>query len=89
MNFRRSDVQKYGCSMHCPGCRSVMTGTTARAHTEECRRRLEECLAEDEEPKYRSEAAKLRVDGWFAGRVESAEKSTRSGEQLGASGCIK
>ena len=35
---RRSDVQKYGYSMNCPGCRSVMTGTTARAHTEECRR---------------------------------------------------
>ena len=49
-----------------------MTGTTARAHTEECRKRLEECLAEDEETKFRSEAGKLRVDGWLAGRVESA-----------------
>ena len=58
-------------------CRSVMKGTTARAHTEECRRRSEECLAEDEETKFRSEAAKLRVDGWLAGRVESAEQSTR------------
>ena len=41
LNIRRSDVQKYGYSMNRPGCRSVMTGTTARAHTE-CRRRLEE-----------------------------------------------
>ena len=32
---------------NCPGCRLVMTGTTARAHTEECRKRLESCLAED------------------------------------------
>ena len=40
--IRRSDVQKYGY-MICPGCRSVMTGTTARAHTEECRGRLENC----------------------------------------------
>ena len=48
------------------GCRSVMTGTTARAHTEECRRRLENCLAEDEETKFRSEGTKLRVEGWLA-----------------------
>ena len=73
--IRRSDVQKYGYSMNCPGCRSVMAGTTARAHTEECRKRLENCLAEDEETKFRSEAAKSRVDNWLASRVESAEKS--------------
>ena len=29
--IRRADVQKYGCSMNCPGCRSVMKNTTARA----------------------------------------------------------
>ena len=55
-------------------CRSVMTNTTARAHTEEGRKRLESCLAEVEETKYRSEAAKLRVDNWLASRVESTEK---------------
>ena len=57
-----------------------MTGTTARAHTEERHRRLEECLAEEEETKFRSEAAKLRVDGWLAGRGESAQKPTRGGD---------
>ena len=62
--IRRSDVQKYGC-MICPGC---------RAHTEECRRRLENCLAEDEETKFRLEVAQLRVEGWLASRVESTEK---------------
>ena len=58
----------------------MMTGMTARADTEECRRRLEECLAEDDETKFNSEAAKLRVDGWLASRVESAEISTKGGE---------
>ena len=77
--IRWSDVQKYGYSMNCPGCRSVMTGATAHAHTEECRRRLESCLAEDEETKFRSEAAKLRVDNWLASRNESTEKSRSDG----------
>ena len=39
-------------------------------------RRLENCLAEDEETKFRSEAARLRVEGWLASRVESADKSS-------------
>ena len=39
-----------------------------------------DCLAEDEEKKVRSKATTLRVDGMLAGRVESAEKSTRRGE---------
>ena len=50
------------------------------AGREECRRRWEECLAEDEETKFRSEAAKLHFDGWMASRIESAEKSTRGGD---------
>ena len=64
--IRRADVQTNGHSMNCLGCRSVMTNTTARAHTEECRTMLENCLAEDEETKFRSETAKLRVEGWLA-----------------------
>ena len=56
-----------------------MTNTTARAHTEECRKRLESCLAEDEETKLRSETAKLRVNNWLASRVESTE-TPRSGD---------
>ena len=79
--IKKADVQKYGYSMNCLGCRSVMTNTTARAHTEECRKRLERCLAEDEETKFRSEAAKLRVDNWLASRVESTEKP-RSGDAV-------
>ena len=74
--IKKADVQKYGYSMNCPGCRSVMTNTTARTHTEECRKRLESCLAEDEETKLRSEAG---VDNWLASRVESTEKS-RTGD---------
>ena len=46
--IKKADVQKFGYSMNCLVRRSVMTNTTARAHTEECRKRLESCLAEDE-----------------------------------------
>ena len=38
-------------------------------------------MAEDEETKFRSEAAKLRAEGWLASRVESTNKS-RSGDSV-------
>ena len=79
--IKKADVQKFGYSMNCPCCRSVMTNTTARAHTGESRKRLESCLAEDEETKFRSERAKLRVDIWLASRVESTGKP-RSGDAV-------
>ena len=65
--IRISDVQKYGNNMNCLGCGSVMTGTTARAHTEERRGMLEECLAGDEETKFRQRSFVLKAGG----RVES------------------
>ena len=76
-------IKKADCAeiRNCTGCRSVMTNTTAGARTEECRKRLESCLAEDEETKLRSEAAKLRVDNWLASRVGSTEKP-RSGDAV-------
>ena len=73
-------MQKYGYSMNCPGCRSVMT--------EECRRRLEECLAEDEETKFREESVILCVDGWLAGRVESAESHAPSGAAISSATAV-
>ena len=50
------------------------------AHIEECRTRLKDCSAGDEETKFTSQEAKFRVDCLLTGRVESAEKSTRGGE---------
>ena len=48
---------------------------------EECRKRLESCLAQKGETKLRLEAAKLRVDNWLASRVELTEKP-RSGDVM-------
>ena len=85
--IKKADVQNYGYSMNCPGCRSVMTNTTARANTEECRKILESCLAEDKE-----------TESGLVSGVESSEKprtrdaATRaewSGEQLGRGGSGK
>ncbi len=43
----KSDVEEHGPTPRCPGCRAAMTGSKCRAkHTDECRRRFEEILAQ-------------------------------------------
>ena len=39
---RKDDLEKFGYTAGCPGCRAVNRGTTAANHSEECRRRIAE-----------------------------------------------
>ena len=34
------DIQKFGASAGCPGCKALLKGTTRQKHHDECRRRL-------------------------------------------------
>ena len=42
--IRKDDLEKFGYTAGCPGCRAVNRGTTAANHTEECRSRIAEEL---------------------------------------------
>ena len=37
----KGDFEEYGFTMRCPGCISILKGTTRQAHSEHCRRRME------------------------------------------------
>ncbi len=41
---RKEDLEMFGYTTGCPGCREVNRGTTATNHSEECRKRLAEEL---------------------------------------------
>ena len=45
----RRMIEKYGYSDNCVGCRASRTGKTNRLHSEDCRRRMEGRVKEDEE----------------------------------------
>ena len=40
----RENVEEFGFTARCPGCVSLHQGTARQAHTENCRRRIEEEL---------------------------------------------
>ena len=40
----RENLQEFGFTARCPGCMSLLRGTARQAHTENCRRRIEEEL---------------------------------------------
>ena len=40
----RENLEKFGFTVRCPGCMSLLWGTARQAHTENCRRRIEEEL---------------------------------------------
>ena len=40
----RENSKEFGFTARCPGCMSLLRGTARQAHTENCRRRLEEEL---------------------------------------------
>ena len=47
----KEHLTKYGYSQDCPGCKSLLRGTTRQAHNTACRRRFEREAADD--PKVR------------------------------------
>ncbi len=42
--IRKEDLEKFGYTAGCPGCRAATRGTTAVSQSEECRKRLAEEL---------------------------------------------
>ena len=58
--IRRKDVEKYGYTEGCEGCKRMRAGMSAKPHTQECRTRMEEAMKEDEEGRKVLEAAQRR-----------------------------
>ena len=54
------EFAKYGFANECPGCESAQAGTKNRAHSENCRKRLEERMGADSDHKRRLADAKKR-----------------------------
>ena len=54
------DIDKYGASKGCAGCQHKCAGMKATNHSTDCRKRMEESIAEDPEEAHRTKRAKMR-----------------------------
>ena len=43
----KEDLERWGYTVGCPGCKSILRGTTRQGHSEACRRRIENAIALD------------------------------------------
>ena len=78
--LKQPDFEKHGYTVECMGCRWMQTGLGAkRGHGEQCRARMEEAMASNEEDRDRLEAQKTKIDAYVAAEGEAAH----SGEQEG------
>ena len=65
-------LERYGLSADCPGCEAKLWGRARRAHTRECRNRLEEEIRRDDDDsgilRRRDERRKAKVE--VSGRLQ-------------------
>ena len=55
-------LEKFGFSPHCKGCDATEFGTGARMHSDDCRRRLEEAIKNDDILKVRLDMRDIRFN---------------------------
>ena len=88
MYIQRKDVEKYGATEGCEGCKAAVRGGESRNHTEECRKRIEKAMRDAKDIKWErtnSKLAKKIEEGGdnkkreVEGEVEGQAKRQRQG----------
>ena len=70
------EFARYGFTDECPGCESAQAGTKNRAHSERCRKRVEEKMEDDRDHKRRLIDTKKRKEKYY----EENDKKKRKEE---------
>jgi hypothetical protein len=79
--IRVKDVEKHGYSAKCPGCLSIVKGTSRQTHSQACRKRLEELMKDD----VRVKKAFSKFDEFAARALEKQDEldlKTKKDEQM-------
>ena len=87
MYIQRKDIDKYGATAGCEGCRAAVRGGEARPHTEECRTRIEGEMAKAKDTKW--ERTNDKINSWMAKKIEEEDKKRRQTESNEAAECSK
>jgi hypothetical protein len=75
--IRKEDLERYGHSANCQGCRSILRGTARQGHSEPCRKRIEEALKDD----LRIKLQRIKEKAYVERRLEEQEAKRRKKEE--------
>ena len=70
--IQKGDLQKFGFTVGCPGCRAANRGLPAVGHNEECRRRIQEELEKAGDTRIERESA--RANKYFGELLDESDK---------------
>jgi hypothetical protein len=71
--IRKDDLEKYGYSAGCQGCKAILRGTTRQGHSEACRARLETELRDDP----RMKVQRARQEAFVTRKLEESQKKRK------------
>ena len=80
--LKKEDFEVHGYTVDCPGCVSILRATARQAHTEACRKRLEDTLRGT----VRSDAANRRTNEYIARALKRSEDQRIEAEHKAAEG---
>ena len=88
MKIEKSILDKHGYTATCTKCRAMngMGPSTTAVHSAECRRRIEDAVAADEQFKHRLAATKRRMDEYVAIKGEEEMRKRQATEANRAGG---
>ena len=78
LRVTKADLEKFGTTVGCPGCRAFTRGGAAANHNEECRNRLTRKFEEEGDARIERENEKLFE---YLEEEERKRKRQRAGEQ--------
>ena len=74
----KADVNKFGPTPGCIGCRNSIAGLPSHNHDERCRKRMEEKLRESDEGRQRMQRSDARIDKRLAEHIERKEEARKT-----------
>lgn len=72
--IKQADIDKYGPTPGCIGCRAMKAGLPQQGHDEKCRKRMEELIGGTEEGKERLKRSNERINQKIADTIEKEDK---------------
>ena len=75
MFLRHDDLKNYGSTENCTGCEAIQKGGSAVNHSEACRSRLSEALAQTPEGADRVKRTKVKIDEAIAEIIAKEDKN--------------
>lgn len=77
MQITKQDLEKFGCTAGCPGCRASLSGKSGQGHSEDCRLGLERALAGD----LQAQTARRRENEYLEKVLEPEDRKRKSARQ--------